>query len=102
MSPGICLKCKATIDADSVYCKYCGKKQVKTEKARELKKPNGYGSVIKLTGRRRKPWAVRLTKSIVDGKQTYWYVSITKQKKKLWRLLQKSKYIPLPQRAKSR
>jgi len=100
MSPGICLKCKATIDADSVYCKYCGKKQVKTEKARELKKPNGYGSVIKLTGRRRKPWAVRLTKSIVDGKQTYWYVSYHETKKEAMEALAKEQIHPTSPKSK--
>ncbi|MEG0191077.1 MAG: hypothetical protein RR681_07815 [Lachnospiraceae bacterium] len=26
-----------------------------------MKMPNGYGSVIKLSGKRRKPWAVRIS-----------------------------------------
>ena len=70
-----CLKCKKTIDDDSIYCKYCGKKQVKTEKAKELKKPNGYGGIVKLDGRRRKPWAVRVTDDVRGGKQSYRYIS---------------------------
>ena len=29
-----------------------------------MKMPNGYGSVIKLSGKRRKPWAIRISKTI--------------------------------------
>jgi len=29
-----------------------------------MKMPNGYGSVVKLTGKRRKPWAIRISKMI--------------------------------------
>lgn len=29
-----------------------------------MKMPNGYGSVVKLTGKRRKPWAVRISKMV--------------------------------------
>lgn len=37
-----------------------------------MKNPNGYGSVYKLSGNRRKPWAVRLTVGrSVEGKQIY-------------------------------
>lgn len=69
-----CKKCKKTIEDDSIYCRFCGKKQI-TEPRKELKKPNGYGSVIKLGGRRKKPWALRVTDAIVDGKQIYRYIS---------------------------
>lgn len=61
-----CIKCKATIDNDSTYCKYCGKKQQSTQRPKALKRANGTGSVTKLTGRRRKPWQVSVT---VDGKR---------------------------------
>lgn len=39
-----------------------------------MKLPNGYGSVYKLPGNRRKPWAVRITVSRKEGKdgQTHW------------------------------
>lgn len=39
-----------------------------------MKLPNGYGSVYKLPGNRRKPWAVRITVSRKDGKDglTHW------------------------------
>lgn len=33
-----------------------------------MKLPNGYGSVYKLPGNRRKPWAVRITVSRKEGK----------------------------------
>nr|DAL13767.1 MAG TPA_asm: Integrase [Caudoviricetes sp.] len=69
-----CKKCKKTIEDDSIYCRFCGKKQI-SEPKKELKKPNGYGSVIKLGGRRKKPWAVRVTDAIVDGKQIFRYIS---------------------------
>lgn len=42
-----------------------------------MKMPNGYGSVVKLTGKRRKPWAVRISKMVelpngtIKRKQTY-------------------------------
>ena len=41
-----------------------------------MRNPNGYGSVFKLSGNRRKPFAVRITKGYTDeGKQTYKYLS---------------------------
>ena len=70
----LCKKCKKQIEDDSVYCRHCGKKQTK-EPRKELRKPNGYGSVIKLGGHRRNPWAVRITDGIIDGKQIYRYIS---------------------------
>ncbi len=40
-----------------------------------MKNPNGYGSVFKLSGNRRKPWAVRITTGWDDnGKQKYEYL----------------------------
>ncbi len=40
-----------------------------------VKNPNGYGSVIKLGGNRRRPWAVRITTGWTDdGKQKYDYL----------------------------
>lgn len=37
--------------------------------------PNGYGSIVKLSGKRRKPYQVRLTKGYSDnGKQIYMYL----------------------------
>jgi len=70
----ICInkKCAKEISDDSVYCQYCGRKQIK-EKKKPIKNPNGYGSVVYLGDRRKKPWAVRMSKT-VEGIQSYWYV----------------------------
>jgi len=35
-----------------------------------MKMPNGYGSVVKLTGRRRRPWMVRITTGVVMDMDT--------------------------------
>lgn len=40
-----------------------------------MKMPNGYGSIVKLKGNRRKPYQVRLTKGFTDeGKQIFMYL----------------------------
>lgn len=40
-----------------------------------MRMPNGYGSIIKLKGNRRKPYQVRVTKGFTDeGKQKYMYL----------------------------
>ncbi|MBO5701385.1 MAG: tyrosine-type recombinase/integrase [Clostridia bacterium] len=62
----ICKKCKKEIEDDSVYCRYCGKKQIETPRPKTKKRANGTGSVYKLAGRRRKPWAVVIS---VEGKK---------------------------------
>ena len=52
-----CVKCKKGIEDDSVYCRFCGKKQVTERKHR--KRPNGSGSIAKLPGNRQKPWQAK-------------------------------------------
>ncbi|QBK24965.1 tyrosine-type recombinase/integrase [Ureibacillus thermophilus] len=48
-----------------------------------MKLPNGYGSVFKLSGRRRRPWAVRVTTGWTDdGKQKYEYLGYYKTRPK--------------------
>ena len=74
------------------------KKLVK--KAKELKKPNGYGSIIKLSGRRRKPWAIRVTDGFVDGKQIYRYVSYHETKTEALEALAKEQITPTSPKAK--
>lgn len=61
----LCTKCKKMIDEDSIYCKYCGKKQQATAAPKTLKRANGSGSVYKLSGRRRKPWAATVNKQLI-------------------------------------
>lgn len=51
-----CIKCGVELVPGAVYCHICGKKQVK-ETRKSLKRPNGAGTVYKLSGRRTRPWA---------------------------------------------
>lgn len=81
-----CKYCKAEMPDNSVFCPMCGKKQT-GEKRKELKKPNGYGGIVKLSGRRRKPWAVCVTDAIIDGKQIRRYVSYHETKTEALRAL---------------
>lgn len=60
----VCIKCKQSIDDDSVYCKYCGKKQTPTPR-KALKRANGSGTVYKMSGRRRRPWVAAKNKVII-------------------------------------
>lgn len=71
-------KCKRELPDGSIYCSFCGIKQ-ESEKKKELKKPNGYGSVIKLGGKRKKPWAVRVSK-MVNGVQKFRYIDYCETK----------------------
>jgi len=43
---GDCIKCRAPLPEDALYCPRCGKKQAVTKRKRS-KRPNGYGSVYK-------------------------------------------------------
>lgn len=53
----ICVKCKKEIPDDSLYCNYCGKKQVSQPKAPSPKRGNGTGSVFQLNGK----WTAQIT-----------------------------------------
>ena len=68
-----CKKCKKIIDDGDIFCRYCGRKQI-AEK-RRAKNQNGFGGIVKLSGNLRKPYAVRVTDGIVEGKQIRRYVS---------------------------
>lgn len=50
-----CIKCGVELVPDAVYCHICGKKQVASPR-KALKRPNGSGTVYKLSGRRSRPW----------------------------------------------
>lgn len=54
-------RCKKDIPDCSKFCLYCGAEQI-TIKPRS-KRPNGSGSVYKLSGKRKKPWAARAPKT---------------------------------------
>lgn len=63
----ICKKCKKQIEDDSIYCRFCGKKQASEEAPRKKnRRAHGTGTVVKLSGRRNKPYEARISK---DGEQ---------------------------------
>lgn len=64
-----------------------------------MKNPNGYGAVIYLGKNRRKPWAVRVTDKIIDGKQTYRYISYHATKKEAVKALAKEQIQPTSPKA---
>lgn len=59
-----CIKCKKELPQGALYCPACGKKQT-PEKRKALKRANGTGTVYKVSGRRRKPWAAAKNKVII-------------------------------------
>lgn len=59
-----CVKCKKEIPDESTFCLFCGKKQVVGEKKKNKKRANGAGTVYKVKGRRRKPWAAVATRYV--------------------------------------
>ena len=62
-----CIKCKSIIEDDSVYCRFCGKKQIVTQSEKKTyKRPSGSGTVRKLPGKLANPWNARVT---IKGKQ---------------------------------
>lgn len=90
-------KCGKELSDDSLYCNYCGMKQV-PDKKKELKNPNGYGSVIKLGGRRRKPWAVRMSQ-IVEDKQKFRYIGYYETKTEALKVLANEQITPTSPKA---
>ena len=60
----VCIKCQKELPEGAVFCPYCGKKQAK-EARKTLKRANGMGSVYKLQGRRRKPWAAAKSGTLI-------------------------------------
>lgn len=64
-----CVKCKAVLPDGAVYCHMCGKKQVQSSR-KALKRPNGTGTVYKLSGRRKRPWVAAKDKVIIGYYET--------------------------------
>ena len=53
-----CIKCKKPIPDDALFCQHCGKRQT-PEPRKHRKRPNGSGTISKLSGNRAKPWCAR-------------------------------------------
>lgn len=54
-----CIRCYREIPDKSLYCNFCGKRQTSAPapSRKHSRRPNGSGSVYKLPGSRRRPWA---------------------------------------------
>lgn len=65
-----CLKCKKSIPPDALFCPYCGKKQTPAPRKRR-KRGNGTGSIVKLSGKRTKPWNARKSGISIGTFATY-------------------------------
>lgn len=50
----ICKKCRKEIPDVSIYCMWCGRKQITNERVK--RRPNNAGSVYKQSGTRSRPW----------------------------------------------
>lgn len=64
-----CRKCHLEIPDGSVFCMSCGAKQ-QAEKRKTLKRANGTGTVYRLQGRRRRPWAAAKGKVVIGYYET--------------------------------
>lgn len=66
----ICIKCKKEIPEDAVYCLYCGKKQTASpRRKRHAKRPSGTGSIVKLPGKRKRPYQAFLPAIYEEGRK---------------------------------
>lgn len=64
-----CRKCKSEIPDDGKFCPYCGAAK-KKEKRKALKRANGTGTVYKLQGRRKRPWAAQKNRVLIGCYET--------------------------------
>ena len=65
-----CIKCKAELPEGSLYCLLCGKKQAPEQRKRR-KRANGSGTIYKMPGSRKKPWAAMRNKVFLGSYSTY-------------------------------
>ena len=64
-----CIKCRSELPDGAAYCPVCGKKQTRQQR-KALKRPNGTGTIYKLSGRRKRPWAASKSKVIIGYYET--------------------------------
>lgn len=64
-----CRKCRAEMPDAGKFCPYCGTRQER-EPRKALKRANGTGTVYKLQGRRRRPWAASKNRTIIGYYET--------------------------------
>ena len=60
-----CIYCKKEIPDGSLYCNYCGRKQIKPKP--KHRRASGTGTIFKLSGQRDRPWCARTKAVSVDG-----------------------------------
>ena len=65
-----CIKCKAELPEGAIYCLLCGKKQGPEQRKRR-KRANGSGTIYKMPGTRKKPWAAMRNKVFLGAFPTY-------------------------------
>lgn len=65
----VCIKCKKGIPDGAAFCPWCGKEQIPT-KRKYRKRANGTGTVVKLAGNRKKPWAARKNGILIGTYET--------------------------------
>ena len=64
-----CRKCRAEVPDGGKFCAYCGTRQER-EPRKALKRANGTGTIYKLQGRRRRPWAAAKNRTIIGYYET--------------------------------
>ena len=75
----VCIKCRKEIPEESVFCMFCGKKQVSEKRHR--KRANGQGTVYRKSGARAKPWEAQK-----NGVSIGYYATRAEAEKSLARL----------------